>query len=401
MSYSGAILICLGLVFVMPTPSAQAQVDSPIPPDAELELLASGFSFGEGPVWHPDGFLLFSDVTADRVIKLDPETRAVEVFLEPSGEANGLALDADQNLIMCRRMARDVASLDSTGAVTILATDFEGTPFNGPNDLTVRADGTIFFTDPDFRGDPSRIDAVYALLPSGKVHMLENTLEHSNGITMSPDEQTLYVVAASMRLIFSYTIENDSTLSNKQLFASVPEALYLDGMKVDANGLLYVAGGGGVWIFSPEGILVDHLEIEGTTTNVSFGGADQQKLYITEQHTVYRIQIDTQDPVASDVEAVALPDHSDALLFPSYPNPFHSRTVIPYQIRSATEVVITIYNQQGQVVRVLEAASRRPSRYQVVWDGQDANGHMVASGLYWYTLRAGTTVATRSMVFVR
>ena len=303
----GIILLFFGTIWVPMSNTSFGQAVSPIPDGAELERVTDGIEFGEGPLWHPDGFLLFSDVVADRIIKLDTLTFVKETYLSPSGGSNGLAFDKHQNLIMCRRDKGDIARLESDGSVTILASGYKGVTFNGPNDITIRSDGTIFFTDPNASSAAGAVDGVYSISPDGIVRRVDSTLDFSNGITLSPDEKKLYVSAARSLLIYYYDIENDSTLSKKRVFARLNAARYLDGMKVDENGLLYVAGGGGVWIYSPEGVLLDRIPMSGTTTNLNWGGSDYRTLYITEKNSVHRITLNTRGHVITDSDVQELP----------------------------------------------------------------------------------------------
>jgi gluconolactonase len=400
MNWISVLVFVLALLMAAPD-SALGQFISPIPDGAQLEFLTGGIEFGEGPLWHPDGFLLFTDVLADRVMKFDPETRVKQVHLNPSGGANGLGFDADLNLIMCRRDERDMARLEFDGSVTTLASGYDGIEFNGPNDLTVRSDGTIFFTDPNASGAPGRIDGVYSLTPGGAVHRLDSTLNYSNGITLSPNEERLFVNAANSKIIYLYDIESDSSLSNKRVFAHVSDARYLDGMKVDENGLLYVAGGGGVWIYSPEGALLDKLEISGTTTNLNFGDADHQRLYITEKNTVHRIELDTRGPATSASDANELPVADEPLTLRSYPNPFTLSTTVSYRLPQSGDVVLTIFNQLGQAIRILEPAYQPAGEHRVSWDGRDRYGNQVASGVYFYRLSSGSLVQTRTMLLIQ
>jgi DNA-binding beta-propeller fold protein YncE len=235
----------------------------------------------------------------------------------------------------------------------------------------------------------------------GSVYRLDSTLNFSNGIALTPDEQSLYVSAARSQVIYLYNIENDSTLANKRVFASVPDARYLDGMKVDENGLLYVAGGGGVWIFSTEGDLVDHLEMSGNTTNLAWGDSTYQTLYITQITDIFRIGVNARGFVRTASEAGEAPPPGDALLRQNYPNPFNSSTTITYTLSTPTHVELTIHNQLGQTVYALERAHRSIGTHQAVWNGNDLQGRPAASGVYLYTLRIGLSVQTQIMALVR
>lgn len=136
------VVPALFLLFI--SSALYGQTESPVPDSAKVEHLAGGFLLAEGPLWHPDGFLLCSDINSNQILKIDPQTGAKEVYLSPSGAANGLAFDAQQNLIMCRRDERGLARLESDGTITVLASHYDGKRFNSPNDLVIRSDGAIF-----------------------------------------------------------------------------------------------------------------------------------------------------------------------------------------------------------------------------------------------------------------
>jgi sugar lactone lactonase YvrE len=274
------VFIYATLIFAFSTKIIFAQI---VPDTAQVRHVTGGIVFAEGPLWHPDGFLLCSDINGNKVLKIDPQTGAKEVYLSPSGGANGLAFDRHHNLIMCRGFARDLARLESDGSVTILASHYDGKRFNSPNDLTVRSDGTIFFTDPTTGDSPELdFDGVYALKPNGELALLDTTISMiPNGITLSPDEQKLYVNETLTKTIYVYDIENDTTLTNKSVFAVIPGAQYADGMKVDVNGNLFVAAlNAGVWIYSPNGQYLDSITVPGNVTNINWGDADYKTLDI-------------------------------------------------------------------------------------------------------------------------
>jgi gluconolactonase len=381
------------------------QIVSPVPEGAQVEHLAGDILFGEGPLWHPDGFLLCSDIDGNQIFKIDPLTGAKEVYLRPSGGANGLAFDTKQNLIMCRLVEKDLARLEPNGDVTVLVSHYDGKRFNSPNDLVVRSDGSIFFTDPHFGSSPPPIelnfDGIYCLKPGDELVLLETSVSGPNGICLSPDEKKLYVNDARNRIIYVFDIENDS-LTNKSVFAQITGFnFFIDGMKVDENGLLFSAAGtGGIWIFSPDGEFVDKITVPGNVTNLNWGDTDYQTLFITNLNNVYKIRLNTKGLV-SEVEHKDLPLPNYFKLLPNYPNPFNPTTTINYYLQSAVDVELKIYNQLGQVIRILEKSWRSTGTHQVLWDGKDEKGDSVASGLYFYRLKAGSFIQTRKMILMK
>lgn len=380
-------------------PVAFGQV-SPVPPGAELERLIDGVAFGEGPLWHPDGYLLYSELNADRIMQFDPQTSQTNVFLEPTGTPNGLAFDMDRRLTMCRRDAADIARLESDGSITVLASEYDQTPFNGPNDITIRSDNVIFFTDPNRTEAPDRFDGVYALHTNGEVLRIDSTLNFSNGITLSPSEDRLYVNAARDRTIYVYERQGDSTYANRQVFAAIPEASYLDGMKTDVSGRLYVTGGGGIWIYSSGGMLLEHLPMGGFTTNLNWGEADYRTLYVTQINSLHRIEVNADGFVLLDTESdERLP--GKARLLRSFPNPFQESTDVVLELGSATAVEVTVYDLMGRVVRILERGYLPPGIHHLRWDGRDTQGHKAASGIYLCRLTAGTSSHARTIVLIQ
>jgi len=280
-----------------------------IPDGAEVEHLTGGFSLGEGPLWHPDGYLLCSDCDRDQIIKIDPVTGTEQVYLSSSGGSNGLAFDHQNRIIMCRMYERDIARLESDGSITVIASDYNGKRFNSPNDLVVRADGTIFFTDPFLYLSPLPqelgFDGIFAITPDGILRLLENSVVEPNGIALSPNGKRLYVNSCLPRIIYTFDIEDIATLTNKQVFTEIPSAEYLDGMKVDENGFLYAtAPRQGIWIFSPDGELVDKIDVSGKLTNLNWGSDDYKTLFITSYTDIYKIELNTKGLINAVVDLI-------------------------------------------------------------------------------------------------
>ncbi len=309
-------------------------LDEIVPADARVEKLASGFGRLEGPVWVREGkgYLLFSDMPADVMYKWTPDGK-ISQFLRPSGYtqtgtpevsvplnfgSNGITLDRQGRVVFCTHGDRKVERLEKDGSRTILADRYEGKRFNGPNDLVVKSNGSVYFTDPGEglrkgKDDPAReipFDGVY-LVKDGKVRLLDKELRGYNGLTFSHDEKYFYVDAALH--IWRYEVQPDDTIVNRQNFIDMSEDVNQnrpgsiawtgwnndpvygvpDGMKVDQKGNLYGAGPLGVWIISPEGKHIGTVKTPEFVTNIAFGDADGKTLYITASRGLYRIHLKT------------------------------------------------------------------------------------------------------------
>lgn len=263
------------------------------------ELVATGFQFTEGPVWHPDGFLLFSDIPAGRIYRWTPGMGAT-VWREPSGGANGLTLDREGRLIACehgnRRVSRATLADGSDGGAEGLADRFAGRRLNSPNDVVVHSGGTIYFTDPPYGIQPEEREqphnGVYRLAPGGEPELLAADFERPNGLAFSPDETTLYVDDSARRHVRAFDLRDDGTLANSRIIADMdhPQPGSPDGLKVDSAGHLYVTGATGVWVFEPDGISLGVIVTPERPANCAWGDADRQTLYITARTSLYRVR---------------------------------------------------------------------------------------------------------------
>jgi len=264
---------------------------------AKLEKVAGDFQFIEGPIWHPDGFLLFSDIPANIIYKF-ASNQQVEVFRRPSGKANGNTLDKENRLLTAEHENRRVSRTEKDGKVITLADRYEGKRLNSPNDVVVKSDGSIYFTDPSYGISKEQQElgfyGVYRLAPDGKLTLLVKDLVLPNGIAFSPDEQKLYVNNSEARYIAVYDVKPDGTVTNERLFADLKDASQggvPDGLKVDLEGNVYSTGPGGVWIFSPDGKLLGKISVPETATNLAWGESDRKTLYITGSTSLYRIRL--------------------------------------------------------------------------------------------------------------
>jgi len=255
-----------------------------------VTLVADGFRFTEGPVWVADkGTLLFSDIPADRIYRADKS-----VVREPSGESNGLILDLEGRLLAAEHANRRVTRTEEDGTITVIADRFEGKRFNSPNDIAVRSDGLILFTDPPyglpggFDGPNAELDfsGVYAVMPGEAPVCLIRDFDRPNGLAFSIDEQTLYVADTTGNHIRAFDIAEDGSLSNDRVFYNLPTP---DGMCLDTEGNIYCTAADGVHIISPDGEQVGRIETPQPPANCAFGGEDGKTLFITARTAVYQV----------------------------------------------------------------------------------------------------------------
>lgn len=293
-------------------------LDAIIPSDAQLEKLAGGFLFTEGPVWVPasattSGYLLFSDPNANTIYRWSADGQ-VSVFRTKSGYSgfdigeyhqpgsNGLTLDSKGRLTINQHGNRRVIRVEPRGNITVLADRYEGKRFNSPNDLVYRSDGALYVTDPPF-GLPKVFDDPRKELPfsgvycvkDGQVKLVSADLDAPNGLAFSPDEQFLYVNNWNdkKKVILRYDVKPDCTLTNSRLFfdmTNAPGSDALDGLKVDQKGNVYSTGPGGLWIISPEGKQLGLIKGPEDPHNMAWGDDDGKTLYITALTGIYRIR---------------------------------------------------------------------------------------------------------------
>ena len=295
-----------------------------ITPGTKIEKIADGFSFTEGPVWHPDGYLLFSDPNTNTIYRYNPENHNVTVYMSHSGYtgadigeygqpgSNGLAIDKEGRLIIDQHGNRRVIRIEKKGPVTILADQIDGKRFNSPNDIVLKKDGTIYFTDPPyglpgFFNDPKKeldYQGVF-MIRNGKVQVVSKDLGGPNGLAFSPDEKYLYVTNWDIRdihhtkTLWRYEVQPDGTLKNGKVFydfSFTEDEEALDGMKVDKEGNLYVSAPGGLWILSKQGKLLGKIVTPERPANMAWGDEDGKTLYMTAHTSLYKMRVNTGKP---------------------------------------------------------------------------------------------------------
>lgn len=267
--------------------------------ESGLAELATGLQFTEGPVWlSRDNSLLFSDIHADLIMRWSEED-GVSVWRDPSGNANGNTLDTEGRLVTCEHGNRRVSRTERDGSVVTLAGRYRGKRLNSPNDVVVKSDGTVWFTDPPYGIEPGEIEqpanCVFRLDPeTGELTAVSDDFDRPNGLCFSPDERRLYVADSSHEPgrshVRVFDVAADNTLTGGVVFAPIdPESP--DGMRVDAKGTLYVAAGDGIHIFDPSGDMTGRIPTPIRPTNCEFGGADGRTLFITARQSLYSIRL--------------------------------------------------------------------------------------------------------------
>lgn len=270
-------------------------------PDAER--LATGFIFTEGPLWHPDGYLLFVDIRTSRIYRLTPGGEP-EVVREDSGEANGMTFDADGRLVVCEMVNRRVARQEDDGAWSTVADGYNGQRLNRPNDVVLKSDGSLYFTNPGRqRLDASEIEmpfnSVQRVFPDGTVEMVVPGFEYPNGLAFSPDESVLYVSNTRPgQYIIAYDLDADGAVRGVRHFTDMPSDTdsngVPDGMKVDAEGRVYCTGPGGCWVFDQGGEPMGVIRLPEYPANCAWGGADGRDMFFTANTSVYSARMRTR-----------------------------------------------------------------------------------------------------------
>ena len=264
--------------------------------NSKVEKLKGNFKFTEGPLWERHGFLLFSDIVTDTIYKWTADGK-ISRFRHPAGHPNGNTLDREGRLITAshdRRLSRT----EKDGTLNTLAERYEGKRLNSPNDVVVKSDGSIYFTDPPYGINKEQEElgfyGVYRLAPNKTLTLLTKDFVRPNGLAFSPDESKLYVSDSEKGHIRVFQVKPDGTLSNGRVFAKLKGPSnegVPDGMKVDVQGNVYCSGPRGVWVFSPGGQLLGKINVPEVVTNLAWGDLDYKTLYITASTSIYRIRL--------------------------------------------------------------------------------------------------------------
>ena len=391
--FSFILCVCSISILIIPsTTSSQTILD----PNAKVEVIATGIQQPEGPVWKEGLGLLFSDIKGNKIYKWTAETGKV-VYNNHSDSTNGLTFDLQERLVAGQMGLRRVVRFEKEGSQTALADRYEGKRFNSPNDLVVKSDGAIFFTDPDFNipgGQQKELsfNGIYRISPAGNLTLLA-TLTLPNGICFSPDETRLYVNDSQAHKIYVWDVADDSTLTNKKLFYTIPKAGYADGMKSDQQGNIYCTCSSSVWVISPAGELLGQINLpqNASASNCAWGDADRKTLFITAGTSVYKVR-----PLATAVGESGQSMPADFRLDQNFPNPFNPITRIAYSIPMTAQVLLQVFDVTGKEVATIEDAARIAGTHLVLFDAA-----RLASGVYYYRLTAGRYSATRKLTVIK
>jgi gluconolactonase len=287
------------LLSIMPALPVNGQISdkkSIIAEGAQLKLLGDGFKFTEGPAVDHDGNVYFTDQPNNTIIRWDATSNDLTVFMEEAGRSNGMYFDDDGNLITCADMENQLWKINRQGEVSVLIDDFNGKRLNGPNDLWIRPDGGIYFTDPLYKRNYWTRDSemqqdgehIYFLSADRKnLFRVDQKLVKPNGIIGTPDGKKLYVADIGDNKTYAYDINADGTLSNRTLFTELGS----DGMTIDNQGNVYLTGRG-VTVFDKSGTQIAHISIDkGWTANVCFAGPNRDILFITAMDAVFGLKM--------------------------------------------------------------------------------------------------------------
>jgi len=278
-----------------------------------VERLATGTLWGEGPVWFGDGrYLVWSDIPNNRMMRWDEETGAIGVFRKPSNNANGNTRDRQGRLVTCEHLTRRVTRTEYDGAITVICDRFDGKRLNSPNDVVVKSDGSIWFTDPRF-GILSNYEGEIAEseLPmnvyrvdgkTGAVTIVADGINAPNGLCFTPDENKLYIVESRSEprriLVYDVVADGSKIANGKILIDSGPHGTP-DGMRCDIDGNLWCGWGmtaelDGVRVFTPQGEPIGHIALPERCANVCFGGRHRNRLFMAAAHSLYSLYVNTQ-----------------------------------------------------------------------------------------------------------
>ena len=272
----------------------------------EPELLATGFIFTEGPLWHSDGILFVSDVDAQIHYKVHLQEEVVtESIRKISGGANGAVFDKNGCLVICEQDARRVVRYESDGSITVLVDNYGGKRLNRSNDIILHHDGSLYFTDPDKKGleEPEKelgFASIFRINVDGNLLLLANDMNHPNGLGFSVDGKTLYVSNSRPDPhLHAYSVDDSGLLTNSRIVAEMPYGTLgelsgvPDGLKLDAKGNIYVTGPGGIWIWDKYEDFLGVIELPELPANIGWGGTDNCTMFVTARTSVYTFRTTT------------------------------------------------------------------------------------------------------------
>src|SRR5215510_9007886 len=297
-----------------PLEARDSRLHDLIAPDTSIDRVAGGLAFTEGPVWRR-GELLFSDIPNKRIVRWRRLPEGPELTTFATGMSNGLTLDRHGDVLAAEHDGRRVTRVAADGARTVLAEQFEGKRLNSPNDIVVKSDGAIYFTDPPYGVQPSRpgtvrpegwwkqpipgkeqsCHGVYRIAPDGRLDLMVEDFALPNGLAFSPDESVLYIDDSAHKHIRAFDVRADGTLSNSRILLDMAsdDPGVPDGFKVDVHGNVFCTGPGGVWVCRPNGELLGRIVLPELPANLAWG-EDGSVLFLTARTSVYRLQTKTR-----------------------------------------------------------------------------------------------------------
>jgi gluconolactonase len=270
----------------------EAEFKKMFPADAKVERLATGFQFVEGPMWLPGGYLVFSDIPANELKKWTPE--GVTTFRSPSGNANGNTVDRQGRLVTAEHAGR-ISRTEKDGTVVTVVDSFEGKKLNSPNDVVVKSDGTIWFTDPDYglgkrTKEQARNNVFRYNEKTKQLTAVVTDFDKPNGLCFGPGEKKLYVAdSGKPRHIRVFDVNRDGTLGSGSVFATIDKG-GPDGIRCDSQGRVWSSSGDGAQVFGPDGQLLVRILVPESGANLTFGGKDGRTLFITARKSLYAVQ---------------------------------------------------------------------------------------------------------------
>jgi gluconolactonase len=258
----------------------------------QVDKVATGYTFTEGPAWSPQGFLVFSDVPNNKVVQFKVGESATVLRADSNG-VNGNKFDAQGRQYSCESHSRRVTRIDKKGKVEVVAERYQGKRLNAPNDVAIRKEGDVYFTDPAFgnQQDTRELDffGVFHITRKGELEVVARPKGRPNGIALAPDGKTLYVDNSDERNVRAYDLDKSGTASNERVFISAIDGVP-DGICVDEKGNLYVAANQ-IQVYSPDGKALGMIPLQETPSNCAFGDPDLGSLYVTARTSVYRVRL--------------------------------------------------------------------------------------------------------------
>jgi len=271
----------------------EAQFKKLFTPNAKVERLATDFQFVEGPAWMPEGFLVFSDIPANELKKWTAQ--GVTTFRNPSGNANGNTIDRQGRLVTAEHGGRRISRLEKDGKLVTVVDSYEGKKLNSPNDVVIKTDGTLWFTDPDYglSGRPKEQAGNYVYRYDEKTKSITAVVKdfvNPNGLCFAPGEKILYVAdSGKPRHIRKFNVNADGTLDAGSVFVAIDKG-GPDGIRCDSKGNVWSSSGDGAQVFAPDGHLIARILLPESAANLTFGGSKGQTLFLTARKSLYRVE---------------------------------------------------------------------------------------------------------------